>query len=506
MNTTLARTSGCAAIIVTSIVLVVLAASPAMAQYSSGSSGVHGVFPPVPVPAARYMLWNLKTGLLRFCSAYDTELRPDTCTTEVSTAQIPGIPAGGLTTGVFEFSTVDVGTPPSFGFLDIFPVGHDGPTPLAILSQASFRLRTNVRLRLDGQNGLSSQTGLPTTDFGARGGRPGPGGYAGGSGGKTGTPSTAGNPGVGPTGGAGGAANTVPSHGGHAGPSLAPTTLVPLVGGSGGGGSGAFDTACGLRGGGGGGGGGGAILVAASSQIVLDSGSAINVRGAGGGSGCNSSIGGSGSGGSVRLVATTISGAGAIQTGNGIARFEGNTSGYSGSVEAPRGTVLAAPQPATPADFPSLRITSVGGIAVGATPSGSATSPDVSFATAPTGPIAVDLAASNIPPGTQVHVRATPIIGAATTATSSALAGPVQNSTASASLAIPAGAGVITAVTTFPVTVTMMEWLPAIPGLTPVRVEVMAEGSGTSRVFVIGTDAKRVEVTRGLAGNIAIVQ
>ena len=505
---TSARAARRAAIIVTSLGVVMLAAAPVRAQYSSGSSGVHGVFPPAAVPpTARYLLWDLRTGLVRFCSAYDATTRPDTCITEISTAQIPGIPAGGLRTGVFEFSSVDVPTPTTAGQLEIYPVGYDGPTPLTILSQTSFRLRQLVVLRLDGAVGSSSQTGLPPTGVGAPGGRPGPGGHAGGNGGKMGTPSTPGNPGFGPAGGAAGPANAFPAQGGNAGVSVAATSLVPLAGGSGGGGSGAFDTGCSFRGGGGGGGaGGGAVLVAASAQIIFDPGTGINARGASGGSGCQGYVGGSGSGGSVRLVATTISGTGAVVVGNGIVRFEGNTSGYSGTIEATRGTVLAAPQPAMPTDFPSIRIMSVGGIAVGPTPSGSASAPDVTFPTAPAGPVVVDLAAANIPLGTVVNLRANPVIGSVTTATSSALAGSVQNSSASASLTIPAGAGVITAVTSFPVTVAMMERLPAIPGLTPVRVEVVAEATGGSRVFLIGAHEKRVEVTMGAGGAIAIVQ
>jgi hypothetical protein len=136
--------SRCVVIFVAAVALVPLAAPPVMAQYNSGSSGVHGVFPPVPVPAARYMLWDVRTGLLRFCSAYDTALRPDTCTTEVSTAQIPGIPPGGLTTGVFEFSAVDVPSPPTFGALDIFPVGYHGPIPLTILSRSAAIRRSSA--------------------------------------------------------------------------------------------------------------------------------------------------------------------------------------------------------------------------------------------------------------------------------------------------------------------------------------------------------------------------
>ena len=89
----------CLRMLASGALLIALTAAPAGAQYNSGSSGIHGAFPPAPVPTGgRYMLWDLTTGLLRFCSAYDTTARLDTCTTEVGTAQIPGIPAGGLTT------------------------------------------------------------------------------------------------------------------------------------------------------------------------------------------------------------------------------------------------------------------------------------------------------------------------------------------------------------------------------------------------------------------------
>lgn len=482
-------------------------ATPAFAQYNSGSSGVHGVFPPAPLPAnIRYLLWDLKTGLLRFCSAYDTTLRPDTCTTELGTAQIPGIPAGGLTTGIYEFSSFDVANVAP-NALDIYPVGHDGPTPLTILSATSFRLRANVFLRLDGGQGQSSSVGLQPSEYGTLGGRPGPGGFAGGAGGKQGSPSTNGSPGFGPTGGSGGLANQANSNGlgGHATPTPVATSLIPLVGGSGGGGSAGFDTACGFRGaGGGGGGGGGAVLIAASSQIILDNSSGITARGSIGGAGCFGFRGGSGSGGSVRIVATSITGNGLIAVETGIVRVEGNASTYTGSIDSTRGTVLGAPQPALGMGFPVLRITSVGGIPVGQSPSGSVSTPDVTFQAAPVGPVPVELAAANIPSGTTVNLRAIPAIGAATTATSSALVGTTQSSTANASLTIPPGAGVITAVTSFPATVAFLDQLPAIPGLTPKTIEVAADASGGSRTFVVGEDERRVEIVLAANGRIAL--
>jgi len=509
-----------ARVLATAVVLLGLSAVPSLAQYNSGSSGIHGVFPPAPTPTgARYLLWDLKTGLVRFCSAYDTATRLDTCTTEISTAQIPGIQAGGLTTGVFEFSSVDVAAASSPAQLDIYPVGYDGPTPLTILVQTSFRLRTSVTLRLDGAPGMSTSTGLQPSGYMVFGGRPGPGGYGGGNGGRQGSPSTNGSPGFGPTGGAGGTANqpsTFLGNGSNATQTPVATSLIPLVGGSGGGGSGAHDTFCGFRGAGAGGGGGaGALLVAASAQITLDSFSNISaLGGAGGASSCfpNSifGVGGGGSSGSVRLVAPTITGGGGVVVGSGVSggivRIEGNTAGYTGGPSTTRGTVLGAPQPAIPATFPVLRITAVGGLVVSQSPSGAPSTPDVTFPTAPTSPVTVDLSASEIPPGTVVNLRAAPITGSATTASSSALAGTLQNSTATASLTIPPGAGVITAVTSFPVTTVFLERLPPIPGMTPATVEVLADASGASRVFVLSADARRVEVTMGPDGRYALVQ
>jgi hypothetical protein len=203
-------------------------------------------------------------------------------------------------------------------------------------------------------------------------------------------------------------------------------------------------------------------------------------------------------------VAPLITGFAGIYVGQGIVRIEGNSGTYGGFIDTLRGTVLAAPQPAIPSDIPTLRMTSIGGIAVGPNPTGVASTPDVTFPTAPGGPVTVNLAASNIPTGRVVTVRASPLVGAATLADSTALVGSLQNSTATASLEIPAGAGVITAVTSFPVTTAMLDRLPQIPGMKPALIEVTADASGTSRTFVIGEDSRRVELKLGADGRFAV--
>src|SRR5690606_27359204 len=86
--------------------------------------------------------------------------------------------------------------------------------------------------------------------------------------------------------------------------------LQPLIGGSGGGGG--YGGA--NFGGGGGGGGGGALLIASSGAIALTW--IINADGGGGShtTGTNAGAhGAGGSGGAVRLVATSISGAGHVR-------------------------------------------------------------------------------------------------------------------------------------------------------------------------------------------------
>jgi hypothetical protein len=57
------------------VVGVCIAASPARAQFTSGSSGIHGVFPPTPAsepipPNWSFLVWNISTGGVRYCNAY----------------------------------------------------------------------------------------------------------------------------------------------------------------------------------------------------------------------------------------------------------------------------------------------------------------------------------------------------------------------------------------------------------------------------------------------------
>jgi hypothetical protein len=504
-----------------------LVAVPAAAQFDSGSSGVHGQFPPSALPNGTfYIVWNVTTGFLRYCSNYDITVRPTTCITETGTAQIAGIPAGGLQTGIYEFTNVNIVSVNNNNVLDIYLIGNPLNNPITILSQADIRLGNFVRFRADGLNGRSPSGS--NIAFSQAGGDPGPGGSGGAAGGIGGSTPSSGNPGFGPAGGAGGDANaTTPAglRGIGAGSSPASFSLTPLRGGSGGGGGAGLapnltvgGTQCGANilgyGGAGGGGGGGGVLMAATNEIFLGN-SSTGIDASGGSGGDNSSTscrptGGGGEGGSVRLVTKTISGDGFIDvsggtgvfgtTGNGAGgrvRLEANTNAFTGSiVGAASGSFTQFPNAAFPANSPTLRIAAIGGVTVPPSPTGNWATPDVSFPTAPTNPVTVALTASQIPVGTTISLRVTPAIGTSTTTTSTALTGTLTNSTASAVVTIPPGPGSIAATATFtlPPGSAMLMGIPNLDGTKPQRVEVVAGLGGASRTYVIADNGARFEV------------
>ncbi len=499
------------------IVVALVSAAHVGAQFSSGSTGVHGAFPPLPVgfsatpTGTRYLVWNMSTGLVRYCSAYDTTAVPDTCTTELGTGQIPGIPPGGLTTGVFNFTNVDIKAATTPGALDIYLAGNVNNSPLTILAQTTIHFGPSVALHAEGmQGGIVGANVQPNQSY--PGGRPGPGGFAGGSSGVTTTVTSPGNPGFGPAGGQGGGPITNTTYGADSG--IPPNTAqsLPFIGGSGGGGaSSSLPASCGLghTNGAGGGGGGGAVLMAATSQIVFDASSTISLFGGDRGfsNACGAYEGGGGSGGNLRLVATTLITNGSVTASffGGLNRFgsrapagtvsvEGNTQQFNMGVGSARsGNIVATPGNVVPTTTPTLRITAIGSLSVPSAPTGNTATPDVTFPTPPTGPVTVTLAASNIPVGTAAKVRVTPQVGTFTEVNSSALTGSSTSSSATASVTIPAGFGAITAYATFSCDGTICLLLPERDRAGAV-VEVVADGSG-SHATIVKADGTRVALT-----------
>lgn len=159
---------------------------------------------------------------------------------------------------------------------------------------------------------------------------------------------------------------------GAAGVTYGNSQIGPLIGGSGGGGSGTT----------GGGGGGGAVLIAARKRIGING--SIAALGAKGYYNSNDQIGGSGSGGSIRLISESLNGAGLLDTrgqynlsawdygrssvassgGNGRIRLECRYNTAQSLVTYPGASVVDSGPVAQlwpPTNAPTLRILSVGG-------------------------------------------------------------------------------------------------------------------------------------------------
>lgn len=308
-----------------------------------------------------------------------------------------------------------------------------------------------------------------TNNFGAAGGAGGPGGYRGGSGISP--------VGQGPGGGsalvhsnssivrAGNASygtlgsltnSCFNSSNGTPGSVYGNNYLIPLLGGSGGGG---ISNSCG---GIGGSGGGGAILIAAAGQIQLNG--AINCRGgfANSSLSCASIVywGGVGSGGAVRLVASTITGSGTINTasgesctgaigGQGRVRFDTYQNNFTGTVT--NGVFSQGSQfvliPASGAGA-QLYIASVAGLPVSSTPSGVVITPDVFISALQTNPVPVLVQCASLPLNTPITVTVTPLSGTPVSVTVSNLTGSVASSTATALIRMPRGGGYLSAMAT----------------------------------------------------------
>ncbi len=194
------------------------------------------------------------------------------------------------------------------------------------------------------------------------------------------------------------------------------TELQPLGGGSGGGGG--ADSILGSNGAGG----GGALLVAAGGAIDLGTSALVSnaIESAGGDAGRD----GAGSGGTVRLVATTIrgsrslyalGGSGGAKGSPGVIRIETPGSGMQWTgFSAPQAIFNPPGQPIVifPPIMPELRVVSIGGVAPPAHPRADAETPDLALPTDFVNPVSVVVEATHVPDGTLVKVIASPQFGA----------------------------------------------------------------------------------------------
>jgi hypothetical protein len=253
-------------------------------------------------------------------------------------------------------------------------------------------------------------------------------------------------------------------------------------------------------------------LLAATNRVTFNSHASIWLVGGNGGSspsGCG--LGAGGAGGSLRIVATDITGPGSIYlTGGtryngtnpasgGFIRLESSFNTFNGTiVGAAGGSFINFPTAPLPANQPTLRITAINGASAPTAPTASLTVPDIAFADPIDTPVTLDVAATNVPLGTTVNVRVAPAVGSPTTATTSGLSGTVASSTAQATVTLPPGAGVVTATATFNVASGGSSFAsnlqPLIDGERPQQVEVVALADGTSKTFLVARSGARFEV------------
>jgi hypothetical protein len=370
------------------MMLAVLVCAEAQAQVNSGSNGSDGAFNP----------------------AIDTV---------INMADHPN--------GIYQYTSVTISNGVTVTFIP-----NVNNTPVTWLVQSNVVI--NGTVILDGTVAVVGTAGIG-----------GPGGYRGGN---TGTTVTSGQ---GPGGGAVGTGN----YGGNASYGTLGATnvpgigspgsiygnnfLIPLLGGSGGGGS--------VNGYAGGGGGGG-ILIAASNPGSIQLNGRINAVGS-----PNNNTGVSaGSGGAVRLVATTISGTGSIYThsngggGNGRVRFDSYFNNFTGNLNGAvfsqglQFVVIPAAGSGT-----QLTIASVAGVPVSASPTGLVTTPDAVISALQSNPVSVVVQCSNIPLSTAITVTVTTVSGTTVSAVGYNNSGSLGSSTASISITVPRGGGYISA-------------------------------------------------------------
>lgn len=235
----------------------------------------------------------------------------DLAAASVGPAMTPGSGNGiydpDLCLVVFKFTTVHIQEMATLSFLN-----H--PTGAAVVILASGDVTIDGHINLDGEDGQGI----------GRYSEPGPGGFAGGA--TVSGPQDS-SPGFGPGGGCrnpdanqlrngGGGGYATAGEPGNAGGGAGGSCygnifLLPLIGGSGGGGGN----------GGRGGAGGGAILIASSTIVDLgpnDLTMSIFARGGDGSGFQGAPLGGSGSGGSIRIMANEIRGSGRLCALGGV--------------------------------------------------------------------------------------------------------------------------------------------------------------------------------------------
>lgn len=274
-------------------------------------------------------------------------------------------------------------------------------------------------------------------------------------------------------------------------------SMLPLVGGSGGGGGTGGINAWGYPGTGGGGG-GGALLLVASGAVEL-TGSILARGGNSGAAGnCNQDnrdnggAGGGGAGGAVRVITPNFTGAGVINVDGGAGGCHDSWSGGGNGGRGRSSVEIVTGGTFNLLVIPTLAITSIGGVAVPANPTGAG---DVTLPGESANPAEVGVSASGVPVGTLVKLTLFQPYGVNLTANTAALAGTLQSSTATGTINIPQGASVLMASTTYTLSLAMGQALSMYAqGERVEKVELAATLGGASKVTLITVSGKQFEV------------
>jgi hypothetical protein len=333
--------------------------------------------------------------------------------------------------GIYQYTSVNISNNVTVTFIP-----NAANTPVTWLIQSN--------CVISGSIDLSGSRG----SFGSAGGQGGSGGPGGGAGGHAGSSIDDAGSGFGPGGGQGAIhnANLGGGSGGYGTAVVQPNTnrvggsaygnifLLPLIGGSGGGG-GYWTSSSG------GSGGGGAICIAVSGTLNL-SGTIYSFGGQ------NSGYEGAGSGGAIRLVASTIMGQGSINTyssggGNGRVRIDATVNNFAGNISSATYTQGYQPIILPAGQQPYLSIVSVAGLPAPSNPTGSAATPDVSIAGQVANPMPVVVQCSNLALNTTITLRISPQTAPEIYATAVNSSGTQASSTATFSVNMPHGGGLM---------------------------------------------------------------
>lgn len=352
--------------------------------------------------------------------------------------------------GVWNYTSVTMGSGSR-----LFVEANADNTPLVMLVQGDFIMSGDARINLAGTNGNNGA--------GAIAGQGGAGGFQGGLPGEVSPVPRDPGPGMGPGGGESIDAGDVDGVGGGLNTHMRPS-LIPLIGGSGGGGGFAVDA------GAGGGGGGGAILIAVNGlfDMATTSFTGIDVSGGNAGShlfGSNGG-GGGGAGGACRIIAGEIRGGFIIDASGGTGGLgQSGVDGGGGEQGVIRletfrltrtfGTLAGRVYNSLPGlvnadatDIGSLRISSVGGVAVPANAGSNIALPDVVIPSGVSNPIRIIVEATNVTTGQAATIRLNynDNGGQIIEMDTGPLTGTNALSTAFADINMPAGVGTMAAI------------------------------------------------------------